>query len=137
MRFRAPRLALEDPALLAREIEGSVNVFVDIGGVRAAEALVRLLPAVAKSAAPSFIVVKCEALHDAMADAEVPFEGLRGATTIYGFTVPERERSNVGANGVDDCDTDCGSSDSRWRDAPSPSAASSVARFGEKRAAGG
>jgi hypothetical protein len=39
-----------------------VNVFVDIGGVRAAEALVRLLPCVAKSVAPRRIVVKCEAL---------------------------------------------------------------------------
>ena len=124
--------ALEDPALLAREIEGSVNVFVDIGGVRAAEALVRLLPAVAKSAAPSFIVVKCEALHDAMADAEVPFEGLRGATTITRFTVPERERSNGGANGVDDCDTDCGSSDSRWRDAVAVTASSASPVFWRK-----
>jgi len=126
--------ALEDPALLAREIEGSVNVFVDIGGVRAAEALVRLLPAVAKSASPSFIVVKCEALHDAMADAEVPFEGLRGATTITRFTVPERERSNDGAlNGVDDVDdADCGSSDSKWRDAVAVTASSASSVFWRK-----
>ena len=123
--------ALEDPALLAREIEGSVNVFVDIGGVRAAEALVRLLPAVAKSASPSFIVVKCEALHDAMADAEVPFEGLRGATTITRFTVPECERSSANTNEVEDCDTD-GSGGSRWRDAVVVTASSASPVFWRK-----
>lgn len=55
--------ALEDPAFLAQRLAGAVNVFVDVGGVRAAEALVRLLPAVASaSPPPTRVVVKCEAL---------------------------------------------------------------------------
>ena len=55
--------ALEDPAFLAQKLAGAVNVFVDVGGVRAAEALVRLLPAVAAaSPPPRRVVVKCEAL---------------------------------------------------------------------------
>ena len=54
--------ALEDPAFLAQRLAGAVNVFVDVGGVRAAEALVRLLPAVASaSPPPTRVVVKCGA----------------------------------------------------------------------------
>ena len=56
--------ALEDPALLARHLAGAACVFVDVGGVRPAEALVRLLPSIAKSADPRVVVVKCEALYD-------------------------------------------------------------------------
>ena len=123
--------ALEDPALLAREIEGAVNVFVDIGGVRAAEALVRLLPAVAKSASPHFIVVKCEALHDAMADAEVPFPGLAGATTVTRFSVPEREREEPPEMGTDD-DYETDGSDSRWVDAVVVTASGSSTSFWRK-----
>ena len=37
-------------------------VFVDIGGVRAAEALVRVLPAIAKTCASRVVAIKCEAL---------------------------------------------------------------------------
>ena len=48
-----------------------MNVFVDIGGVRAAEALVRLLPALAKSVGPRRIVVKCEALAERANEAAV------------------------------------------------------------------
>jgi precorrin-6B methylase 2 len=67
-RFPSIRFArvdvLEDPVFAAQLLSGSDVVFIDIGGVRDAEALVRLVPLVINSSSGlKCIVIKSEKLH--------------------------------------------------------------------------
>ena len=86
--------ALEDPAHFARHLRGARCVFVDVGGVRPAEALVRLLPAVAKAAGGTLraIVVKSEALARRADEEQTRDDG----SSLLGFIVRSRREPEEG-----------------------------------------
>lgn len=71
-------------------------VFVDIGGVRASEALVRVLPAIVNACAPRVLSVKCEAL--ALSAKENLNAGVKPTPTLKSDENPNPLPSNFWAS---------------------------------------